>query len=405
MFIFILQKFINDVFFWDLGINIPTLFSKYIGYNAKLLLEDGTLFNGIGFGFPKSISGEIVFNTGMVGYTETLTDPSYRGQILCFTYPSIGNYGVPSELVLDKYGMPKYFESDSIQTSGIVVSDLSNVASHYECVKTLDEWLYQQKVPGICGIDTRELTKKIRVEGVMNGKIIISDESLSSSKNYLDTAFDYDHYNFVNEVSVDEPKFYGDRSNPLVALIDTGTKYSIIRNLIKLGLSVIRVPWNSTLSQIMSYNPKGIVISNGPGDPVICKETIITASQIIKNSIPTLGICLGHQILALAGGAKTEKLKFGHRGQNKTCRDLFSNHSFITSQNHGYGVELESLNNSEFDLWFQNIDDKTVEGIKHKEKPILAVQFHPEASPGPFDCLFIFEQFKDLIINNGNKNK
>ncbi|MGN6615032.1 MAG: glutamine amidotransferase-related protein, partial [Candidatus Nitrosocosmicus sp.] len=160
-----------------------------------------------------------------------------------------------------------------------------------------------------------------------------------------------------------------------------------------------------TLSQIMSYNPKGIVISNGPGDPVICKETITTASQIIKNSIPTLGICLGHQILALAGGAKTEKLKFGHRGQNKTCRDLFSNHSFITSQNHGYGVELESLNNSEFDLWFQNIDDKTVEGIKHKEKPILAVQFHPEASPGPFDCLFIFEQFKDLIINNGNKNK
>jgi carbamoyl-phosphate synthase small subunit len=222
---------------------------------------------------------------------------------------------------------------------------------------------------------------------------------------YRDNAMDYNHHNFMNDVSIKEPKLYGEKNNPLVALIDTGTKYSIIRNLLRLGFSVIRLPWNSTLSQILSHNPKGIVISNGPGDPVICNDTINTASQIIKNSIPTLGICLGHQILALAGGARTEKLKFGHRGQNKTCRDLFSNHSFITSQNHGYGVNLESLDNSEFNLWFQNIDDKTVEGIKHKEKPIIAVQFHPEASPGPLDCLFIFEQFKDLIINNGNKNK
>lgn len=400
-----MQKFINDGFSWDLGINIPTFFSKYIGYNAKLLLEDGTIFDGIGFGFPKSITGEIVFNTGMVGYTETLTDPSYRGQILCFTYPSIGNYGVPSELDLDRYGLSKYFESDSIQTSGIIVSDLSNVASHYTCVKTFDEWLYQQKIPGICGIDTRELTKKIRIEGVMNGKLIINNEPDLLLKEYKDIVFDYDHHNFMNDVSVNEPKFYGERNNPLVALIDTGTKYSIIRNLLKLGLSVIRLPWNSTLSQILSFNPKGIVISNGPGDPVVCRETIDTASQIIKNSIPALGICLGHQILALAGGARTEKLKFGHRGQNKTCRDLYSNHSFITSQNHGYGVTLESLDNSEFNLWFQNIDDNTVEGIKHKEKPIIAVQFHPEASPGPFDCLFVFEQFKDLVINNGNKNK
>ena len=164
------------------------------------------------------------------------------------------------------------------------------------------------------------------------------------------------------------------------------------------------MPWNSSISQILSFNPQGIVISNGPGDPIICSETIKTASKIIENSIPTLGICLGHQILALAGGAKTHKLKFGHRGQNKTCIDLDSNHSFITSQNHGYGVELESLVHTDFKLWFQNIDDNTVEGIKHKEKPIIAVQFHPEASPGPFDCLFVFEKFKDLIINNGNKN-
>ena len=399
-----MQKFIKDNFFWDLGIKIPTLFSKYVGYNAKLILEDGTIFDGIGFGYPKSTSGEIVFNTGMVGYTETLTDPSYRGQILCFTYPSIGNYGVPSELDLDEYGIPKYFESDSIQTSGVVIHDLSNVSSHYTCVKTFDEWLYGQKVPGIYGIDTRELTKKIRINGVMNGKIIINDESNSNSKENKDIAFDYDHCNFMNDVSIPFPKFYGKRDDPLVALIDTGTKYSIIRNLIKMGLSVIRMPWNSSFSQILSFNPQGIVISNGPGDPIICSDTIKTASKIIENSIPTLGICLGHQILALAGGAKTHKLKFGHRGQNKTCKDLDSDHSFITSQNHGYGVELESLVHTDFKLWFQNIDDNTVEGIKHKEKPIIAVQFHPEASPGPFDCLFVFEKFKDLIINNGNKN-
>jgi carbamoyl-phosphate synthase small subunit len=170
-------------------------------------------------------------------------------------------------------------------------------------------------------------------------------------------------------------------------------------------LRVIRLPWNSSFEQIMSFRPDGIVISNGPGDPIVCRDTIDTASEIIKNSIPTLGICLGHQILALAAGAKTKKLKFGHRGQNKSCINLESNHSFITSQNHGYGVELESLNNTEFELWFQNIDDKSVEGIKHKKKPIIAVQFHPEASPGPFDCLFIFKNFKDLIINNGNKNR
>lgn len=170
-----------------------------------------------------------------------------------------------------------------------------------------------------------------------------------------------------------------------------------------MGFRVVRLPWNSNYEQIMSYSPKGIVISNGPGDPVICKETINTASRIIENSLPTMGICLGHQILALAGGAKTQKLKFGHRGQNKTCIDMDSHHSFITSQNHGYGVELESLNNTEFELWFQNIDDKTVEGIKHKSKPVIAVQFHPEASPGPYDCMFVFNRFKDLVINNGNK--
>ncbi|MDQ4074151.1 MAG: glutamine-hydrolyzing carbamoyl-phosphate synthase small subunit [Thermoproteota archaeon] len=375
-----------------------------------MVLDDGSNFIGIGFGYPKSVMGEIVFNTGMVGYTETLTDPSYRGQILCFTYPSIGNYGVPSEKDMDEFGLPKYFESNQIQATGLIVHDLSNVSSHWSCVKTLDEWLYQQKIPGIYGVDTRQLTKKIRINGVMNGKLVIYNDDDNDNNNVTanvftkddpksESSFNYDSYNFMPEVSIQNPIFYGKKSDPLIALIDTGTKNSIIRNLVKSGFSVIRLPWNASAEQILSYHPRGVVISNGPGDPIICKETILAASKIIDSSIPTLGICLGHQILAIAGGAKTTKLKFGHRGQNKTCVNLESNHSFITSQNHGYGVELESLKNTDFELWFQNIDDKTVEGIKHKLKPVMGVQFHPEATPGPFDCLFVFDNFKNLVIN------
>jgi carbamoyl-phosphate synthase small subunit len=204
------------------------------------------------------------------------------------------------------------------------------------------------------------------------------------------------------EVSISEPRFYGSKENDLkVVLIDTGTKYSIIRNLLKLGFAVVRLPWDSTIDEILSYNPVGVVISNGPGDPIICRETISTASKIIANAIPTLGICLGNQILALAGGAKTHKLKFGHRGQNKSCLDLNSKITLITSQNHGYGVESDSLQDTEFEVWFKNIDDNTVEGIKHKNKPIIAVQFHPEASPGPDDCLYVFEKFKELVRKTG----
>lgn len=360
----------------------------------------------MGFGYPKSVTGEIVFNTGMVGYTETLTDPSYRGQILCFTYPSIGNYGVPSVEDKDEYGLPKYFESDKIQTSGVVVNNYSNVSSHWTCMKTLDEWLYEEKIPGITGIDTRELTKKIRLNGVMSCELVILNNKNSNgildgeNLSILDK-FNYNSHNFMPEVSIQKPVFYGDKSNPVVALIDTGTKYSIIRNLIKMKFGVVRIPWNSSIDEILTYKPVGIVISNGPGDPIVCKETINTATSIIEKSIPTLGICLGNQILALAAGAKTHKLKFGHRGQNKTCIELDSNNSYITSQNHGYGIEMKSLADTEFDVWFKNIDDNTVEGIRHKKKPIIAVQFHPEASPGPYDCIYIFEKFKNLIKEQG----
>jgi carbamoyl-phosphate synthase small subunit len=362
------------------------------------MLEDGSAFNGIGFGRPGEIAGEVVFNTGMVGYTEALTDPSYRGQILCITYPLVGNYGVPSRSVKDKYGLPKFFESDKIQVKGLIVHDLSNVASHWSCVKTLDEWLNEEQIPGIYGIDTRELTKKLRINGVMIGSICVSESSIEDTKmRQLIKDARYDDQNFLPQVSVNSPLEYGDRSRDCIILLDTGTKYSIIRNIIRIGYRVIQLPWDTPFEKIIAHRPKGVVISNGPGDPKVCDLVIKTASKLIYSSMPTLGICLGNQILALAGGANTYKLKFGHRGQNKPCVDIQTNRSYITSQNHGYGIDPSSLEKTDFKIWFSNVDDNTIEGIQHTSKPIIAVQFHPEASPGPYDSMFVFDRLKRLI--------
>lgn len=362
------------------------------------MLEDGTVFDGIGFGYPTEIAGEVVFNTGMVGYTETLTDPSYRGQILCLTYPLVGNYGVPSYDIKDEYGLPKFFEAERIQVKGLLIHDLSDAASHWSCTKTLDQWLYEEKVPGIYSIDTRELTKKLRVHGVMRGAIVVSKNAISESliKRVLASAR-YEGLNFMPEVSTSETQEYGDKSKDCIAVLDTGLKYSIIRNIMRIGYRVVRLPWDATYEQMMSYNPKGVVISNGPGDPKACTNTIKTASKLINTSTPTLGICLGNQILALAGGADTYKLRFGHRGQNKPCVDMHNSQVYVTSQNHGYGIDRKSLAKTGFEVWFSNADDNTVEGIEHKSKPIIAVQFHPEASPGPYDCMFVFERFKEII--------
>jgi carbamoyl-phosphate synthase small subunit len=377
---------------------IPTLKQTYTGYAAKLMLEDGTVFEGIGFGYPSAIAGEVVFNTGMVGYTETLTDPSYRGQILCLTYPLVGNYGVPSYDIKDEHGLPKFFESDRIQVRGLVIHDLSDIASHWSCIKTLDQWLYEEKVPGIYNIDTRELTKKLREHGVMMGAIVVSENAINESllSKMLANA-KYEGLNFMPEVSTKQVQEYGDKGKDCVVVLDTGVKYSIIRNIMRTGYRVIRLPWHATYEQIMSYNPKGVVISNGPGDPKVCTSTIKTASKLINTSTPTLGICLGNQILALAGGANTYKLRFGHRGQNKPCLDKRNNQVYVTSQNHGYGIDPKSLANTGFKIWFSNADDNTVEGFEHKNKPIIAVQFHPEASPGPYDCMFVFDRFKEII--------
>jgi len=372
------------------------------------MLEDGSIFEGIGFGYPAAVAGEVVFNTGMVGYTETLTDPSYRGQILCLTYPLIGNYGVPSMDDTDEFGLPKFFESDKIQVKGLIIHDLSIAASHWSCVKTLDEWLYEQRIPGVYNIDTRELTKKLRVNGVMAGAIsssIVQRGELANSEvdvrglSSLIKNQQYGQQDFMSEVSTNIPREYGDNTKETIVLLDTGTKNSIIRNILRIGFKVVSLPWDSSFEEVMSYEPKGIVISNGPGDPKVCKTAIKTAKQLIMASIPTLGICLGEQILALAAGADTYKLKFGHRGQNKPCMDLRNNRTYITSQNHGYGIDHKSLENTGFRIWFSNTDDQTVEGIEHESKPIIAVQFHPEASPGPYDCIFVFERFKELLDN------
>lgn len=364
------------------------------------MLEDGSVFDGIGFGYPSGIAGEVVFNTGMVGYTETLTDPSYRGQILCLTYPLVGNYGVPSFDVTDQYGLPKFFESEKIQVKALLIHDLSTVASHWSCVRTLDQWLYDEKIPGIYGIDTRALTKKIRVHGVMMGAVLVSESPIDNSRLQKTLASaKYEGLNFMPEVSTGAPQEYGDKNSECIVILDTGVKYSIIRNIMRTGYRAVRMPWDASYEQVMSYNPKGVVISNGPGDPKVCTNTIKTATRLIKTDAPTLGICLGNQILALAGGADTYKLKFGHRGQNKPCIDKRSSQVYVTSQNHGYGIDPKSLAKTGFRVWFSNADDDTIEGIEHKSKPVIAVQFHPEASPGPYDCMFVFDRFKQIITS------
>ncbi len=337
----------------------------------------------------------------MVGYTESLTDPSYSGQILSLTYPLIGNYGVPDKNIIDEFGIPKYFESEKIQPKGLVIHSLSSVASHWNCVKTLDEWLYEEKIPGIYGIDTRELTKIIRQKGVMMGVLTVSDKPIEKIdfKKIINVEY-YNTKNFMSSVSSNVVKIYGKTENKVLVLLDTGTKYSIIRHLLRIGFKVVQVPWDSTYEKILTYNPVGVIISNGPGDPKMCKPTIETAKKLIDISIPTLGICLGNQILALAGGADTYKLKYGHRGQNKSCINEENNLSYITSQNHGYGIDPLSLTSTDFLPWFYNPDDKTIEGIIHKDKPIIAVQFHPEASPGPNDCNYIFDKFKEIVNLN-----
>ena len=379
-------------------VTITTKKSSHANKFGKLVFDDGTVLDGQGFGYSTTVFGEIVFNTGMVGYPEALTDPSYNGQILTLTYPLVGNYGVPDPSIKDNDGIPKFFESDKMQIRGLVVHELSLTASHWNLSMTLDEWMYNEKVPGISGIDTRELTKKLRTGGVMMAALVVSDSEIDVEqvKKELASSTHYDSEQFMDVVSTKQEQVYGDDDKSVV-VIDTGAKNAILRNIRELGYKVILVPWNTTYEKIMSYKPKGVVLSSGPGDPQKCPDTIDTVKKLIENNIPTLGICLGAQIIGIAGNTETYKLKYGHRGQNKPCVNLENNQVYVTSQNHGYGITPESLEKSDFNLWFTNADDKTVEGIKHKKQNCIAVQFHPEASPGPFDCKFVFEELKHLM--------
>ncbi|MHA1505852.1 MAG: glutamine-hydrolyzing carbamoyl-phosphate synthase small subunit [Candidatus Asgardarchaeia archaeon] len=372
--------------------------------DAVLVLEDGSVFWGYSFGSKKDSYGEVVFNTGMVGYCKSLTDPSYYGQILTFTYPLIGNYGVPSYEERDEFSIPKYFESVGIKVRGVVVSEFCQRPNHYSSVKSISAWLKEEGIPGISGVDTRELTKVIRERGTMKGVIKVFNNgempNVDSILKYLREVEMPDSRELIDEVSIKEPIFYGESSNGdgnklRVVLLDCGVKLSILRSLLMRGVEVIRVPHSFSFDEIMEYRPSALVISNGPGDPRKAKNAIEVARESIGENLPTFGICLGNQIIGLACGMKVYKLKYGHRSQNQPCIDLDTGECYITSQNHGYALEDHGRNGLK--VWFKNINDGTVEGVRHLKKPVLGVQFHPEANPGPRDAEFLFDFFLDKV--------
>jgi len=344
---------------------------------ALLVLEDGTRYEGIVFGHPVSTSGEVVFSTGMVGYTESLTDPSYYGQILVTTYPLIGNYGVAER---NPGAVLNPFESKRIQAKALIVSEYSSSFDHWNSNQSLSAWMEKDKIPGLYGIDTRALTKHLREKGSMLGKIIIDDNDIDY--------YDPNRENLLDLISIESPEKYGSGQKK-IALLDCGCKESILNNISERGVSVLRLPWNWDVD---SEKIDGLVISSGPGDPEKCRIIINQIKKVMQREIPVLGICLGHQLMALAAGAETYKLKYGHRDHNQPCNEMGTKRCYITSQNHGYAVKSDSLP-QDWREWFVNDNDGTNEGIIHISKPFFAAQFHPEASPGPDDCEFIFDMF------------
>ena len=352
---------------------------------AKLTLEDGTAFRGKSFGSETSAAGEVVFYTAMTGYPESLTDPSYTGQILVSTYPMIGNYGVPSDK--KKHGIHKYYESHKLHIKGLIISDYSFEYSHWNAEKSLSDWLKEFRVPGLFGIDTRALTKILREKGSMLGKIEFEDEKTDF--------YDPNKENLVAVASCKNREEYGDGLYRVI-LVDCGVKNNIIRCLLKRGVKVIRVPWNY---DFIKENYDGVFISNGPGDPAMCTETIDNIKKVINGNTPLMGICLGNQLLARAAGADTYKLKYGHRSHNQPVLLKGTERCYITSQNHGYAVDADTLP-GDWEPLFTNVNDNTNEGIRHKFKPFFSTQFHPEASSGPTDTDFLFDDFINMVRNN-----
>ncbi|MCE1187755.1 MAG: glutamine-hydrolyzing carbamoyl-phosphate synthase small subunit [Ignavibacteria bacterium] len=350
---------------------------------GSLLLADGSVYSGYSFGYPADSVGEVVFNTGMTGYPETLTDPSYNGQILILTYPLIGNYGIPPREF--EHGLLRYFESTRIHVRGLIIADYSENYSHWNGIIALHEWLQAEKIPALYGIDTRQLTRKLREFGTMGGKILTGPCNTKE--------FSIPDVHFVKEVTTPKPIVH-EVSDKRIILVDCGVKNNIIQAFLRRGISVMQVPYDY---DFLSMEASGVVFSNGPGDPKSCPETIVNMQKAMEKGLPILGICLGSQIMGLAAGADTYKLKYGHRGHNQPVNESGSKRCYITSQNHGYAIDSTSLP-IDWREWFINDNDGTNEGIMHLHKPYFGAQFHPEASPGPDDTEFIFDMFVRAIL-------
>ncbi len=356
-----------------------------------LTLKDGTQITGDAFGAFKESEGEVVFTTGMVGYPESLTDPSFKDQILVLTFPLVGNYGVPNE-ALDEEKISEFFESAKIHLKGLIVTDYSEEYFHWNAGKSLSEWMREYDVPGITGVDTRSLTQHLRDKGSQPGKIHPSDQKPSGD------FYDPNTVNLVAKVSIAEPQTHGEGKKH-IALIDCGMKLNILRSFLQRGVKVTRFPWNANPFEYEKEHGvkfDGVFFSNGPGDPARLPEPVAVMKECFERKIPTFGICLGSQIMGIASGAKTYKLKFGHRSQNQPCIDTRTERCYITSQNHGFAVDEETIP-SDWEMSFMNANDGSVEGVRHKKLPFFSVQFHPESTPGPTDTAFLFDEFLAML--------
>lgn len=372
--------------------------------NVTLILDDGSRFHGKSFGYEKPVAGEVVFNTAMTGYPESLTDPSYAGQLMTLTFPLVGNYGVPP-FTVEANGLPTFMESEHIHAEAIIVSDYSTEHSHWNAVESLADWLKREQVPGITGIDTRALTKRLREHGVMMGRIVYDTSQNAQSPEEEAEMPNYEHINYVDKVSCKEVIYYSPNGEVArvpfhiegvkrVVLVDCGVKTNIIRCLLKRNVEVIRVPWNYDFNTLEF---DGLFISNGPGDPDTCDAAVQNIRKAMQNpQLPIFGICMGNQLLSKAGGATIYKLKYGHRSHNQPVRMVGTERCFITSQNHGYAVDNDTLG-ADWEPLFINMNDGSNEGIRHKTNPWFSAQFHPEAASGPTDTEFLFDEFVKLL--------